>query len=65
MLIDATLCQILLKEKCDGRKHGQTDGSTEGRMDGGHSIVPLFAPQMAGDKNTYKVNVLFDIFKVT
>ena len=26
-----------------------TDRRTDGRTDGGHSIVPLFAPQMAGD----------------
>ena len=42
VLIDATVCQILLKQKCDAR----TDGRTEGIP-----IVPLFAPQMAGDKN--------------
>ena len=41
VLIDATLCQILLKQKCGG--------STEGRAEG-IPIVPLFAPQMAGDK---------------
>ena len=53
VLIDATVCQILLKQKCDGRTDGQTDGGTEGIP-----IVPLFDPQMAGDKNTCVVTVI-------
>ena len=39
VLIDATVCQILLKEKCDGRTEGIP-------------IVLFFAPQMAGDNYT-------------
>ena len=33
----------------DGRKDGRTEGRTHTHTDGGHSYVPLFAPQMAGD----------------
>ena len=42
VLIDAMVCQILLKRKCDGRTEGIP-------------IVPLFAPQMVGDKNTCSI----------
>ena len=32
VLIDATVCQILLKQKCDGRKDGRKDGrNTDGQ----------------------------------
>ena len=31
VLIDATVCQILLKQKCDGSTDGITDGITDGR----------------------------------
>ena len=44
VLIDATVCQILLKQKCDGRTESRTESRTEGIP-----IVPLFASQMAGD----------------
>ena len=47
VLIDATVCQILLKQKCDGRKEAQMEGRTEGIP-----IVPLFAPQIAEDNYT-------------
>ena len=54
VLIDATVCQILLKQKCDGSTEGRTDGQTEGIP-----IVPLFAPQMAGDNyNTGNIKYL-------
>ena len=44
VLIDVTVCQILLKQKkCDGRTDGRTNARTEDIP-----IVPLFASQMAG-----------------
>ena len=42
VLIDATLCQILLKQKCDGRTEARKDGRKHGRTDGGYSYGPPF-----------------------